>query len=467
MRSMFYNCKSLKSLNLSNIDTSRVTDMNSMFKNCLSLKNLDISSFKTLNVNNMDYLFSGCNSLETLNLSSFDTSNATSMMKLFYGCFSLVSLDLSNFNTSKVKNMMQLFDSCTSIKFLNLSNFKTSSVLIMSYMFNNCKSLLSLDISNFHLNNDLFLDNIFNTNKNLAYVNMYNLSGDKPVLVNLFSQLPEKTSICVDEKNDMIYNIFSRTKKCIILDCSRDFNTTQKKFLENENCFDNCDYIYNKYRYKGKCYKNCPNGTLSSSFDKYICVEERAEEKGEEKEEEKKEEEFKEKDKSFFTLNIFKNKNLTQKYKGVSNTVKIFKAIDNDIQKGSMNSLFLDVIEKKEDIIINYLNTNYQLTTSYNQENIEYKNISSIHLGKCETILKEKYNISQNENLIILKLEYFLEGITIPILTYEIINPKNNEQLDLKYCDKEKINYKILYQLMKKICFYMTLIMPITMIFAL
>ena len=57
-------------------------------------------------------------------------------------------------------------------------------------------------------------------------------------------------------------------------------------------------------------------------------------------------------------------------------------------------------------------------------------------------ILKEKYNISKNENLIILQLDYFIEGISIPIITYEIINPKNYENLDLKFCDK-KINYNI------------------------
>ena len=90
----------------------------------------------------------------------------------------------------------------------------------------------------------------------------------------------------------------------------------------------------------------------------------------------------------------------------------------NDIQRGLMNSLFLNVTDKREDIIINYLNTNYQLTSSYNQENNDYNNKSTLHLGYCETILKEKYNINKNDNLIILKLEYSIEGITIPILIY-------------------------------------------------
>ena len=423
MKFMFYHCYRLNSLNLSSFDTSSVTDMKSMFQNCHSLKNLNISNFDTSNVIILDNLFSECNSLEILDLSNFDTSKVTSMRRMFYQCSSLISLDSSNFNTSIVKNMMQLFDSCSSIKNLNLSNFKTSSVLNMFKIFNNCKSLLSLDISNFNLSNNGFLDDMFNGVSNLKYINMYNLYADKPVLTNLFSQLPEKSSICIDEDNEIINDVFLNIKKCIIVDCTEDFNNAQKKMLENEYCVNDCNYIYNKFKYKEKCYKQCPNGTISSSFDKYICIENLAH--------------------NFSSLNIFIHNNIPKNYKGVSNTLTIINAILNDIEKGLMNSLTMNIIEKKEDLIVNYLNMNYQLTTSFNQENNKYDNITSLHLGDCENILKDKYNISKTETLLIFKLENFIEGITIPILTYEVINPKNNKKLDLKYCDKEKIIYKI------------------------
>ena len=441
MKNMFYNCYKLYSLNLSSFDTFSVTDMNSMFKNCHSLKNLDILNFNTSNVVIINDLFSGCNSLETLDLSNFNTSKVTSMRKIFYQCSSLLSLDLSNFNTSIVKNMIQLFDSCTSIKFLNLFYFKTSSVNNMYKMFYNCKSLLSLDISNFHLINHLFLDEMFIGVSNLAYINMYNLYADKPILVELFSKLPEKLSLCVDEKNEIINYLVSNLKKCIIFDCSGDLNKTQTKMLENEFCFEGCNNVYNKYRYKEQCYKECPNGTVSSSFDKYICVEKMEENNQEEEIEE--DFESNKKDEYFSSLNIFIHKNLTKKYKGASNTLKIVNAFFDDIEKGLMNSLMTDIIEKKEDLVVNYLNTNFQLTTIFNQGNNEYNNISSLHLGECENILKDKYNISKTEDLIIFKLEYFEEGITIPIIAYEVINPTNNKILDLKYCAEEKIIYEI------------------------
>ena len=99
-------------------------------------------------------------------------------------------------------------------------------------MFNNCKSLLSLDISNFYLTNILFFDNMCNGVSNLKYINLYNLSADKLFLVNLFSQLPENLSICIDEENEIIYDVFSNIKKYIIFVCTEDFNNVEKKMLK-------------------------------------------------------------------------------------------------------------------------------------------------------------------------------------------------------------------------------------------
>ena len=46
-----------------------------MFYNCSSLKYLDLSNFNTRNVKNMTFMFSTCPSLEKLNLSQFRTDN--------------------------------------------------------------------------------------------------------------------------------------------------------------------------------------------------------------------------------------------------------------------------------------------------------------------------------------------------------------------------------------------------------
>jgi surface protein len=54
-------------------------------------------------------MFSDCSGLTSLNLSNFDTSIVTDMRFMFQGCTSLKSLDLSNFDTSKVVNNFQGF----------------------------------------------------------------------------------------------------------------------------------------------------------------------------------------------------------------------------------------------------------------------------------------------------------------------------------------------------------------------
>ena len=59
MSHMFYNCSSLSSFpDISNWDTSNVTNMSEMFDKCLSLSSLpDISKWNTSNVYNMSYMF--------------------------------------------------------------------------------------------------------------------------------------------------------------------------------------------------------------------------------------------------------------------------------------------------------------------------------------------------------------------------------------------------------------------------
>lgn len=113
MISMFYNCSSLASLDLSGFDTSQVTNMNLIFYGCSSLAILDLSGFDTSRVTSMASMFKDCSSLASLDLSGFDTSKVTIMVSLFSGCSSLASLDLSEFDTSRVTNINNMFDSCS------------------------------------------------------------------------------------------------------------------------------------------------------------------------------------------------------------------------------------------------------------------------------------------------------------------------------------------------------------------
>ena len=150
MSHMFSECNSLISLNLSNFNTTNVTNMAAMFSNCSSLTALNLSNFNTSNVTRMSYMFSGCENLVSLDLSSFNTSNVTNMEWLFSQCKKIKNLNLSSFSTSKVTNMEGMFCLCSSLETLILgSNFNTSNITSMWRMFDECESLTSLDVSNF------------------------------------------------------------------------------------------------------------------------------------------------------------------------------------------------------------------------------------------------------------------------------------------------------------------------------
>ena len=179
MKNMFGDCKSLKNINLLNLNTQNVINMSDMFSGCISLTNIDLSNFNTENVTNMSYMFneckslidinlsnfniknvtklnemfSGCSSLKTINLNIFDTQNVTNMNGMFNGCNSLEKIDLSNFNTQNVTDMSGMFNECNSLTDINLINFNTKNVTDMSYMFNGCKSLKGINLSNFNTQN--------------------------------------------------------------------------------------------------------------------------------------------------------------------------------------------------------------------------------------------------------------------------------------------------------------------------
>ena len=190
MSGMFKNCYSLISLNLSNFNTENVTNMSSMFNNCYRLISLNLLNFNTEKVTNMSGMFNGCNSLKSLNLTNFNTKKVFDMRGMFDGCNSLKSLNLTNFNTENVKDMRDIFSSCKTLVNLDISNFNTGNVNDMSYMFNGCKSLVNLDLSNFNTENvnnmsDMFKDCNSLKNLNLSNFNTENIK-DKHNMSDIF-----------------------------------------------------------------------------------------------------------------------------------------------------------------------------------------------------------------------------------------------------------------------------------------
>ena len=171
MNYMFDGNSNLENINFgNNFDTSKVTDMHSMFNWCTSLTNLNLSVFNTSNVANMNNMFNHCTSLANLNISTFNTSKVTDMNSMFNECNSLVNLDLSSFNTSNVTNMSYMFNHCTSLTDLNLSTFNTSKVTDMNSIFTECSSLTNLDLSSFDTSNVTNMNYMFYGATNLQNI---------------------------------------------------------------------------------------------------------------------------------------------------------------------------------------------------------------------------------------------------------------------------------------------------------
>ncbi len=77
--------RNTKTMNLINLDTSKVTNMSYMFLNCLSLTNLDLSSWNTSNVTDMSYMFA-CSKIESAKSINLDTGNVHNVLGMFTSC---------------------------------------------------------------------------------------------------------------------------------------------------------------------------------------------------------------------------------------------------------------------------------------------------------------------------------------------------------------------------------------------
>jgi|GEM_PF-383157 hypothetical protein len=145
LHAWFCGCRELKEvIGLENLNTAQTNDMDSMFKDCSSLVSIDLSSFDTTQVSDMKSMFSGCSALTHLDLSSFNTARVRYMRSMFQGCRSLKSLDLSSFNVSAVENMSSMFSDCTALTQLDLSYFNPKKVTTLYRMFFNCRELTTI-----------------------------------------------------------------------------------------------------------------------------------------------------------------------------------------------------------------------------------------------------------------------------------------------------------------------------------
>ena len=101
----------------------------------------------------------------------------------------------------------------------------------------------------------------------------------------------------------------------------------------------------------------------------------------------------------------------------------IFEKLKNEIQE---NKITNQIIETQNAI--------FQISTYDEQKENDNPTISSIDLGECEKILKNKEHLSDQDDLIIIKVDEKGEGLYSTSVRYEIFNPKTYKQISTEDC---------------------------------
>ena len=485
--SLFYFCQNLKSINLKNFNTKNAVDIKWMFCGCTLLTSLDLSNFNLSKAESLGSMFAGCGNLEYIDFNySYILSSIKDVDNLFSGCKKLKSLDLSFLDISQITMLDFMFYNCENLQYLNISNFDISSVVSMNSVFFGCKSLKILNILSFTENSSLILNETFTNINELIYCIKDISKADK-----IYQELSTKntinncSNICfsinskyIIDKNKCIKNCSEESdykyeyKNSCYQSCNNYYSYNQKECIDEipegyylndslSKTIDKCpvkckacsnnsmEYDYciscndnyfpviveeeNLKKYLN-CYLECPIGyinvnnscqiynsscednTLYEMVADHSCLEECS---------------------AYNFLNrICKGRNNSLIIK-----TNIINNIRKDIEEGKLESILSDVKnENKSDIEIYEDDITYQITSSYNQNNKQYDNTSMLKFMECEKKLKSLYDISDNETLIIFKVDIYEEGLNMPIVEYEFYHPRNYSRLDLNICEEYKIN---------------------------
>ena len=184
----------LKQINVSNWDTSNVTNMSNTFSHCELLTSIDVSKWNTSKVTNMEGMFVGCNLLASVDVSKWNTSKVTDMASMFSSCGTLRSIDVSKWNTSNVTDISGMFFGCGSLHSVDITGWDTSKVTNMTRLFFNCSSLTTITGVLDFKNCTEYYGTFFNCN-NLTSVKVKNLPVDIDTFCN--AVLIDKSKVTV------------------------------------------------------------------------------------------------------------------------------------------------------------------------------------------------------------------------------------------------------------------------------
>ena len=144
------------------------------------MNSLDITVLDFSNTEDFSYAFRNCTSIKSLDLSNFNTTKATGMTGTFFSCSSLTSIELNRFPIS-ITSLNELFSRCSSLENISI---KVERVQSVDNMFKGCANLKDLDLSEFNGNNIIFHRDFFPQEVTNCTV-VYNSSLFQKVNINI------------------------------------------------------------------------------------------------------------------------------------------------------------------------------------------------------------------------------------------------------------------------------------------
>jgi surface protein len=375
--------------------------------------------FKNYKNINLDTLFLGSTDILEVIFINF---TLTDMVGTFDGCTSLTSIDFFNVNALQIRDMYRAFYNCISLKSIDLSKLDLSSAYRFQRMFHGCESLEYINFIN------------YNESQVKHNINEYYLIIDDVVPANLV--------ICINEEiaPRLFSSLINRT--CTLIYCGEDWRKKRKKIINGtrDTCVDSCITTESIYEFEGKCYKECPNGTISNN--NMIC-------------------EIIDNSVEIITENLFiesttekiMETELKTEVNHIENLINNFISEANNITREEMVDNLINAIESgsfkeyllksnKTEIIAETNNEIYQISTFSSQLDGNNNNISTIHLGKCEDQLKLSNNINLTEELIIFKIAHLMPELKTQLLEYSFFSIEGN-QLNMDSCNNLTIKYDV------------------------
>ena len=174
----FYNCKALTNLTINNLDVSNVENLTCMFQNCTSLKQLDISKWVGIKATSINYMFLGCSSLQEVTFGDFGGTKVTTMYGMFKDCISLKEVDLTGFHPTSVTTTSYMFYNCPLLTSVDLL-FDDTKLTSMSYMFYGCTALPSMDLTKINMDTVTTVDYMFYKCSSLKTVDLSKFKAQK------------------------------------------------------------------------------------------------------------------------------------------------------------------------------------------------------------------------------------------------------------------------------------------------